>query len=85
MPDRGMLATAMTVLQRVHSEFFARRAAHLALATKRAREAEADAMSRSLEIALGEDSDSDEAAGGERPNAARALARCDATCRRVGQ
>ncbi len=78
-PDRGMLATAMTVLQRVHSEFFARRAAHLALATKRAREAEADAMSRSLEIALGEDSDSDEAAGGERPNAARALARCDAT------
>ena len=58
--DRGMLATAFDVLQRVHSDFFARRAAQIAFLRKQLRDAEtAENASDGIAHAL-DDASSDE-------------------------
>ena len=58
--EEGMLATVMRILRRVHAEFFARRAAHQALAAKRARDAAVNALSTALDEDDDEDDDDDD-------------------------
>jgi RNA polymerase II C-terminal domain phosphatase-like 3/4 len=69
--NRGMLATAFDVLQRVHSDFFARRAAHREFTLKRSREGAA--------LVAAPDDDDDAYVGGS----AAARLRADASARRA--